>query len=63
MPLRIMLLAFTLMTAATASQADSASPRLASYYDRHMALQGDVAYGWIGRGQPARMMADVVQLG
>lgn len=63
MPLRIMLLAFTLMTAATSSQADSSSPRLASYYDRHMALQGDVAYGWIGRGQPARMMAGVVQLG
>ena len=63
MPLRIILLALTLMTAATSSQADSSSPSLAAYYDRHMALQGDVAYGWIGRGQPARMMAGVVQLG
>jgi hypothetical protein len=63
LPLRIMLLVFTLMTSATSSQADSSSPSLASYYDRHMALQGDVAYGWIGRGQPARMMAGVVQVG
>ena len=62
-PLRIILLALTFMTAATSSRADSSSPSLASYYDRHMALQGDVAYGWVGRGQPARMMAGVVQLG
>ena len=62
-PLRIILLALTFLTAATSSQADSSSPSLASYYDRHMALQGDVAYGWVGRGQPARMMAGVVQLG
>ena len=61
--LRIMLLVFTLMTSATSSQADSSSPSLASYYDRHMALQGDVAYGWNGRGQPARMMEGVVQVG
>jgi hypothetical protein len=63
MPLRIILLALTLMTTTTSSQADSSSPSLASFYDRHMALQGDVAYGWVGRGQPARMMAGVVQLG
>ncbi len=59
----MVVLAFALMTAATSSQADSASPRLASYYDRHMALEGNVAYGWTGRGQPARMMAGVVQVG
>lgn len=63
MPLRIIVLAFTLMTTAATSQADSSSPRLASYYDRHMALAGQGAYGWVGRGQPVRMMAGVVQLG
>ncbi len=62
-PLRILVIAFTLMTATTSAQADSASARLASYYDRHMALEGSVAYGWVGRGQPVRMMAGVVQLG
>jgi alpha-tubulin suppressor-like RCC1 family protein len=61
--IRIMLLAFTLVTSTTPAQADSSSPRLASYYERHMALQGDVAYGWVGRGQPVRMMAGVMQLG
>lgn len=43
LPLRIMLLVFTLMTSATSSQADSTSPGLASSYHNHMALQGDVA--------------------
>ena len=46
-----------------AAQADSSSPALASYYERHMALQGDVAYGWVGRGQPQRLRAGVVQVG
>lgn len=46
-----------------AAQADSSSPTLASYYERHMALQGDVAYGWVGRGQPQRLRAGVVQVG
>ena len=29
-----------------AARADSSSGDLASYYDRHMARVGDVAYGW-----------------
>ena len=43
--------------------ADSSGPQLASYYDRHMALQGDVAYGWTGQGAPRRMRSGVRQVG
>lgn len=43
--------------------ADSSSPQLASYYDRHMALQGGVAFGWTGRGQPVRLRGGVKQVG
>ena len=46
-----------------AAQADSSSRELASYYERHMALAGDVAHGWVGRGEPRRMKAGVVQVG
>ncbi len=47
----------------TPSLADSSGPQLASYYDRHMALLGGVAYGWVGRGQPVRMRAGARQVG
>jgi hypothetical protein len=47
----------------TDTRADSSSGELASYYDRHMALMGGVAYGWIGQGAPARMRAGVRQVG
>ena len=43
--------------------ADSSGPQLASYYNRHMALQGNVAYGWTGQGAPRRMRAGVRQVG
>jgi len=43
--------------------ADSSGPQLASYYDRHMALLGGVAYGWTGRGQPVRMRAGFRHVG
>ena len=43
--------------------ADGSGPQLASYYDRHMALQSGVACGWVGRGMPMRMRADAMQVG
>lgn len=47
----------------TPTWADSSSPQLASYYDRHMALLGGVAFGWSGGGTPTRMRAGVRQVG
>lgn len=63
MPLRTLFCTLVLLISATATQADSSSRSLASYYERHMALEGDVAYGWIGRGEPRRLLAGVVQVG
>jgi alpha-tubulin suppressor-like RCC1 family protein len=63
MPLRALLATLALLMSATATQADSSSRTLASYYERHMALEGDVAHGWIGRGEPRRLLAGVVQVG
>lgn len=63
MPLRTLFCTLALLISATATQADSSSRSLASYYERHMALEGDVAYGWIGRGEPRRLLAGVVQVG
>jgi len=45
------------------ARADASNHELASYYDRHMALEAGVAYGWAGRGEPRRMRAGVVQVG
>jgi hypothetical protein len=36
---------------------------LASYYQRHMALRGGVAYGWVDRGEPQRLCEGVRQVG
>jgi len=44
-------------------QAQTSSPMLASYYERHMALRAGVAYGWVGQGSPARLLAGVRQVG
>ena len=63
MPLGILFGVFAMLITATVAQADSSSPNLASYYDRHMVLEGDMAYGWIGRGEPRRQLAGVVQVG
>lgn len=66
MPLRALvaaLFSLALLMLAPPADADSSGPRLASYYERHMALLGDVAYGWVGRGEPRRLRAGVVQVG
>ena len=58
------LLAVIVMFAIAArAEADSSGAQLASYYDRHMALQSGVAYGWAGRGEPRRLRDGVVQVG
>lgn len=49
--------------AAKAVHADSSTPRLASYYDRHMAICAGVAYEWTGDDTPKQVMRDVVQVG
>jgi hypothetical protein len=43
--------------------ADSSSPILAAYYDRQMAVAGNVAYGWQGQDAPQRIHGDAVQVG
>ena len=66
MPLRAVvaaLVSLALLMSAPAIHADSSSPQLASYYERHMALQGDVAFGWTGRGEPRRLRDGVIQVG
>lgn len=63
MLLRILFATLALLMSATATQADSSSRNLASYYERHMALEGDVAFGWLGRGEPRRLLAGVLQVG
>ena len=45
------------------SPADGSGTELASYYERHMALSGGVAYAWRGQGQPVRQRAGVKQVG
>ncbi len=52
-----------LVTSGAPAFADSTGPQLASYYDRHMAMLGGVAYGWTGRSQPVRLHAGVRQVG
>jgi hypothetical protein len=43
--------------------ADSASPLLAAYYDRQMAIVGGVAYAWKGNDTPKRLPFKAVQVG
>ena len=63
MTLRAFVAALALLMLPTAPQADSSGRILASYYERHMAVDGDVAFGWTGRGEPQRLRAGVVQVG
>lgn len=42
---------------------DSSSPNLASYYDRHMAIINDAAFGWTGANKPRHMLDSVKQVG
>jgi hypothetical protein len=44
--------------------ADASSPGLASYYERHMALDADgLAWAWVGSGAPRRQRGGVRQVG
>ena len=64
-PARVLaaLVAVLLMAASPVTHADASAAALASYYDRHMALEGGVAWGWTGRGAPRALLRDVVQVG
>jgi alpha-tubulin suppressor-like RCC1 family protein len=66
-PSRRRLLAALAATAAAmpAHPAAAAAPgaALASYYDRHAALVDGVAWGWVDRGAPQRLLAGVRQVG
>jgi alpha-tubulin suppressor-like RCC1 family protein len=61
-PTRRALLVAALMTA-TPAFADASGRALASYYERHMALLGGVAHGWIGRATPRPLLDGVQQVG
>ncbi len=52
-----------LTSAAPPLRADASSDGLASYYERHMALRGGVAHGWIGREAPRALRSGVTQVG
>jgi Regulator of chromosome condensation (RCC1) repeat len=43
--------------------ADASEPSLASYYDRHLALEGGFVWGWTGAGNPRRLRGGVRQVG
>ncbi len=43
--------------------ADSSSPNLAAYYDRHMAIVEGQVYAWEGRSEPVRIPIEAVQVG
>lgn len=45
------------------ARADASAPSLASYYDRHAALLGSVAYGWSGTDAPRRLRDGVRAVG
>ena len=63
MTLRALVATLALLVSTPTALADSSNRTLASYYERHMALEGDVAHGWIGRGEPRRLLASAVQVG
>lgn len=46
----------------TPAHADASGATLASYYERHVALQDGVAWGWTGKGTPRAMLTGVVQV-
>lgn len=53
----------TMSISASTAQPTSVGPALASYYSRHMALIGGVAYTWSGEGQPVRQRDGIRQVG
>jgi hypothetical protein len=60
---RAALSVLTLLMNPLASRADTSSPGLASYYERHAALIDGVVYGWVGSGEPRRMRDGAKQIG
>ena len=56
-------LGILMMSTTLPVHAAARDPMLASYYERHMALRAGVAYGWVGQGSPARLLAGVRQVG
>jgi hypothetical protein len=48
---------------APSATADSSTPLLASYYDRHLAICGGDAYEWSNGEQPRRVLRSVVAVG
>jgi hypothetical protein len=56
-------LLFATLTPMFPAAADSSSPLLAAYYDRQMAIIGQVAYGWQGTDHPQRVHDEAVQVG
>ncbi|HQR12464.1 MAG TPA: hypothetical protein PLW68_14155 [Casimicrobiaceae bacterium] len=60
---RLMFVCALAASGADTSLADSSTPRLASYYDRHLAICGGDALEWGGNSKPAIVMRDVVQVG
>ena len=55
-------LALAASTAGTAC-ADSSTPLLASYYDRHLAICHGDAHEWTGEEKPRKVIRDVAQVG
>lgn len=51
------------MSTASPVHGDSSTVRLASYYDRHLAICAGDAHEWTGDNKPAVVMRDVVQVG
>lgn len=60
---RLLLAAACVVVAPSFVRADSSTPLLASYYDRHLAVCAGAAYEWTGDGTPQRVMNDVIQVG
>lgn len=55
--------AAALLMSTILARADASGAMLASYYDRHAALVGGVAWGWVGAGAPVRLTDGVRQVG
>ncbi len=62
-PLLRSLTAAAVLMCASFVHADASAPLLASYYDRHAAVLGGVAYGWVGRDEPQRLRDGVRAVG
>ena len=60
---RLLLASVYLVGAPSFVHADSSTPLLASYYDRHLAVCAGAAHEWTGHGTPQRVMNDVIQVG